>query len=151
MADITRIQSERSRPGRNIIADLAKSIEVIVRQLGLRAKFTAVIADAEKAEYAAERLRDTAIESAGVAESVPLVPAIPIRSNSGRDVLSYTSDDVRLDTLPNQVVEDIYVACNWLIATQNSRGRQADGRNRESAIAARMAELHDRLGGLIKL
>src|SRR5690348_6795111 len=128
MADITRIVGERSRPGRNIIADLAKSIERTVRQLGLRAKFTAVIADAEKAEYAAEQLRDTAIES----ESVPLVPAIPIRSNSGRDVLPYTKDYARRDTLPNQLVEDIYVACNWLMTTQNSRCQRADGRNRES-------------------
>ena len=48
------------------------------------------------------------------------------------------------------MVEDLYVACNWLTATQNSRSKQVDGRNRESAIAARIAELHDRLGGLIK-
>jgi len=150
MADITRMLGEQSRPRRNIIADLARSIEVTVRQLGLRAKFTAVIADAEKAEYAAEQLRDTAIESAGVAESVPLVPAIPIRSGSGRDVPSHTNDSAVRDRRPNQVVEDIFLACNWLAATQNSRCRQADGRNRESAIAARMAELHDRLGGLLK-
>jgi hypothetical protein len=150
MADITRMLGEQSRPRRNIIADLARSIEVTVRQLGLRAKFTAVIADAEKAEYAAEQLRDTAIESAGVAESVPLVPAIPLRSGWGRDVRALSNDSAVRDRRPNQVVEDIFLACNWLAATQNSRCRQADGRNRESAIAARMAELHDRLGGLLK-
>lgn len=147
MSDILRITS---RSGRNIIADLARSIEIHVKQLALRAKFTAVIADTEKAAYAAERLRTTAIRSADIAETVPLVPAIPIRSKSHRDVLSYANDCDRRDTLPNQMVEELYVACNWLMATQNSRSKQVDGRNRESAIAARIAELHERLGGLIK-
>jgi hypothetical protein len=147
MSDILRITS---RSGRNIIADLARSIEIGVKQLGLRAKFTAAMADAEKAERAAERLRATAIRSAELAETVPLVPAIPIRSESHRDVLSDSNDCDRRDTLPNQLVEELYVACNWLTSTQNSRCKQADGRNRESAIAARIAELHDRLGGLIK-
>jgi hypothetical protein len=147
MSDILRITS---RSGRNIIADLARSIEIGLKQLGLRAKFTAVIADAEKAEHAAERLRATAIRSADIAEAVPLVPAIPIRSNSRQDLLSYANDYDRRDTLANQMVEDLYAACNWLTTTQNSRSKQVDGRNRESAIAARIAELHERLGGLIK-
>lgn len=147
MSDILRTTS---RSGRNIIADLAKSIETSVKQLGLRAKFAAVIADAEKAEHAAERLRATAIQSVDIAEAVPLVPAIPIRSNSRGDVLSYASDYDSRDRLPNQIVEELYAACNWLMTTQNLRSKQADGRNRESAIAARIAELHDRLGGLIK-
>ena len=63
MSDILRITS---RSGRNIIADLARSIEIHVKQLALRAKFTAVIADTEKAAYAAERLRTTAIRSADI-------------------------------------------------------------------------------------
>ena len=84
MSDILRITS---RSGRNIIADLARSIEIGVKQLGLRAKFTAVIADAEKAEHVAELLRATAIRSADIAEVVPLVPAIPIRSKSRRDCI----------------------------------------------------------------
>ena len=65
MSDILRMTS---RSGRNIIADLARSIEISVKQLALRAKFTATIADAEKAAYAAERLRTTAIHSADLAE-----------------------------------------------------------------------------------
>ncbi len=145
MADITRPLSERSRLGRNIIADLTKSIEVTVKQLGLRAKFTAVIADAEKAEHAAEQLRVTAIESADIAETVPLVPAIPLRSKMRQDELSCAND-----TFPIQIVDELYVACKWLTTAQNARSKQLDGRSRESAIAARIAELHDRLGGLIK-
>lgn len=147
MSDILRITS---RSGRNIIADLARSIEISLKQLSLRAKFTAVIADAEKAERAAERLRATAVQSADIAETVPLVPTIPIRSNSRQDVLSYANDYDRRNTLPNQIVDELYIACNWLMTTQNTRSKQADGRSRESAIAARIAELHDRLGGLIK-
>jgi len=147
MSDILRMTS---RSGRNIIADLARSIEIGLKQLGLRAKFTAAIADAEKAERAAERLRATAMRSAELAETVPLVPAIPIRSNTRPDVFSYAEDFDGRNTLQNKIVEDLYVACNWLTSTQNSRCKQADGRNRESAIAARIAELHDRFGGLIK-
>jgi hypothetical protein len=150
MADIVRTTAETPRRRRSVIADFARSIEISVKQLGLRAKFTAAIADAEKAERAAERLRATAIQSADIAETVPLVPTIPIRSKSCRDVLSYANDCDRRDTLPNQLVEELYVACNWLMTTQNSRSKQVDGHDRESAIAARIAELHDRLGGLIK-
>lgn len=147
MSDILRITS---RSGRNIITDLARSIEIIVKQLGLRAKFAAVIADVEKVEHAAERLRTTAMQSADIAETIPLVPAIPIRSHSRQAVLSYANDYDRCTTLSNQVVEELYTACNWLMTNQKSRSKQADGRNQESAIASRIAELHDRLGGLIK-
>ena len=150
MADIVRTTVETPRRQRSVIADFARSIEISVKQLGLRAKFTAAIADAEIAERAAERLRVTAIQSADVAETVPLVPAIPIRSNARRDVFSHANDFDRRNPLPNKIVEELYAACNWLTATQNSHCRQVDGRNRESAIAARIAELHDRLGGLIK-
>jgi hypothetical protein len=133
-----------------MIAELARSIAISLKQLGLRAKFTTVIADAEKVERAAEWLRTTATQSTDIAETVTLVPAIPIRSNSRQDVLSYVNDYDRRTTLSNQVVEELYAACNWLMTNQNARSKQADGRNRESAIASRIAELHDRLGGLIK-
>jgi hypothetical protein len=148
MADITRTTTvERSRPQRNALVDLAKIIESFMQQIKLRAKFSAVITDADKVERAAERLRAVAAQSTNVTEQVSLVPSLPIKSKSRQEHVNH--HDTR-SSRANQLVEELCQACNWLTTTQALRGNESSGRRRESAIATRIAELHDRMGGLIK-
>jgi hypothetical protein len=148
MADITRTTTvKRSRPHRNALVDLAKIIESFMQQIKLRAKFSAVITDADKVERAAERLRAVAAQSTNVTEQVSLVPSLPIKSKSRQEHVNH--HDTR-SSRANQLVEELCQACNWLTTTQALRGNESSGRRRESAIATRIAELHDRMGGLIK-
>jgi hypothetical protein len=148
MADITRTTTvKRSRPQRNALVDLAKIIESFMQQIKLRAKFSAVITDADKVERAAERLRAVAAQSTNVTEQVSLVPSLPIKSKSRQEHVNH--HDTR-SSRANQLVEELCQACNWLTTTQALRGNESSGRRRESAIATRIAELHDRMGGLIK-
>jgi hypothetical protein len=148
MADITRTTTvKRSRPQRNALVDLAKIIESFMQQIKLRAKFSAVITDADKVERAAERLRAVAAQSTDVTEQVSLVPSLPIKSKSRQEHVNH--HDTR-SSRANQLVEELCQACNWLTTTQALRGNESSGRRRESAIATRIAELHDRMGGLIK-
>jgi hypothetical protein len=148
MADITRTTTvKRSRPQRNALVDLEKIIESFMQQIKLRAKFSAVITDADKVERAAERLRAVAAQSTNVTEQVSLVPSLPIKSKSRQEHVNH--HDTR-SSRANQLVEELCQACNWLTTTQALRGNESSGRRRESAIATRIAELHDRMGGLIK-
>ena len=59
------------------IADLAKSVDIAVTQMKLRAQCTATIANATKVEHAAELLRATATQSpAKKTERVSIVPPV---------------------------------------------------------------------------
>lgn len=151
MADITRTTTlQRSRPQRNGLVDLAKIIESFMKQMKLRAKFSAVITDADKVERAAERLRAVAAQSTDVMEQVSLVPSLPIKSKSREDRFFHVNHPDTRSARANQLVEELCQACNWLTTTQALRGNEFSEPRRESAIATRIAELHDRMGGLIK-
>ena len=66
------------------IADFAQSVDVAVSRITLRKKFALAIADAAKAERAAEALHAAAAHSTEIAakEQVSLVPKAPTTDNS---------------------------------------------------------------------
>lgn len=127
------------------IADLAKSVEVTVHRMALRANCTAAIADASKAELAAELLRTTAAHSPKhkKLEDPTLVPFLPTASrheHATRDEM-YRSD----------AADELCTACNWLAAVQYPRiAPREDGYRDESKIAMRVLELQVRDGGLTR-
>jgi hypothetical protein len=105
------------------IKDLAKSVEIAVARMKLRAECAAVIADAEKVENAAGALRAVAKEP-GTQANTSLVPA----------------------TLSPDPVDAIYLACTWLTKHAHLVESQKDADSREeSAIAMRILELQERL------
>lgn len=107
------------------VNDLAKSAQIAVARMKLRAECAAVIADAEKVEDAAETLSAVAKETATQGDT-SLVPA----------------------TLSPDPVDGIYLACTWLTNQAHSveSKKEAEGRE-ESAIAMRILELQERLAG----
>ena len=131
------------------IADLAKSVDIAVTQMKLRAQCTATIANATKVEHAAELLRATATQSAAEkterAIIVPPVLAFPksCREKNGRQAV-LSSRDVP----PSKAVEDLHAACKRLTTAEPHHKKE--DQPPESAIAMRILELHDRFGGLIK-
>jgi hypothetical protein len=126
------------------IADLAKSVEVAVTRMALRARCTTAIADAATAEHAAELLRVASVHSKQTEEQqkatlVPLVAA-PRRQ-----------DNLEENTYDCDAIDSLYGACQWLAAAQVPRtAPRADACRDESKIAMRILELQDRFGGLIK-
>ncbi len=112
------------------INDLAKSVDVAVMRMRLRAKCTVAIADTVKVTRAAEALRAAAIGGAK-RDEVSLAPEAP--SVEGPPGESY------LDA-----VNELSTTCNRQSATQIQRTQR-----NESKIALRVLELHDRLGGLM--
>jgi len=133
----------------NAIADLAKSVDIAVIQMKLRAQCTAAIANATKVEHAAELLRTTATQSAAEktkqAGIVPPVLAFPklCREKNARQTKLRSRD-----LPPSKAVEDLHAACKRLTTAQPYH--QVKKRSGESAIALRILELHDRFGGLVK-
>ncbi len=127
------------------IADLAKSVDVAVQQIALRAQCSATIADTTKAEYAAEFLRVAATRLSELEEqdsitTVPLLPTTFLEENRSA-VEPYTPS----------AADQLYAACHWLAASQVQRTRALDeGYREESKIARRVLELQIRLGGLIR-
>ena len=68
------------------IADLAKSVDIAVTQMKLRAQCTATIANATKVEHAAELLRATATQSAAEkTERAIIVPPVLAFPKSRRE------------------------------------------------------------------
>jgi hypothetical protein len=127
------------------IADLARSVDVAVTHLALRAKCTITIADATKTERAAEALRDAARRTAESLkpQQTTLVPELPATAN-------LRQEDNWSPLVPrSEAVDELYAACNWLVTAQASSDAPIQ-RSGDSAIATRMLELHNRLGGLIK-
>ena len=132
------------------IADLAKSVDIAVSQMKLRAQCTATIANATKVEHAAELLRATATQSAATEKTeqaivVPPVMAFPksCREKNGRQAV-FSSRDLP----PSKAVEDLDAPCKRLTTAEPHHKK--DDQPPESAIAMRILELHDRFGGLIK-
>src|SRR5690242_14718582 len=95
------------------IADLAKSVDVAVTRMALRAKCTEAIAGAAEVERAAEALRAAALEAdAGDPQEITLVPAI--------QTVAKTPQVASTDYEPScTAADELYVACNWLAATQS--------------------------------
>jgi hypothetical protein len=107
------------------VNDLAKSAQVAVARMKLRAKCAAVIADAEKVGNAAETLR-TVTKDPTAQGDASLVPA----------------------ALSPDPVDAIYVACTWLTTQTHSVEAKKEAECREeSAIALRILELQERLAG----
>jgi len=107
------------------INDLAKSVEVAVTRLKLRAECAVVIADAGKVESAAETLRAVAKDPTTQGD-VSLVPA----------------------ALSPDPVDAIYLACTWLTNQTHSGASKKEAESREeSVIAMRILELQERLAG----
>jgi hypothetical protein len=120
------------------IAELAKSVDLAVKRMAIRAKFSAAIADAEKAEMAAEALLAAALQE-------HLTPA-------GKPVV-----DLQPATVPqipdnNQVVEKLDAACRWLseVTTVAASPKSDRETGNESAFALSLLQLHDRTGGFLK-
>jgi len=131
------------------IADLAKSVDIAVTQMKLRAQCTAAIANARKVEHAAELLRATATQSsAKKAERVSVVPPVLDAQKSRREKNARQAKLRSRDVPPNKAVEDLHAACKRPTTTQ-PQDKKRD-QPAESAIAMRILELHDRFGGLIK-
>ena len=125
------------------IADLAKSVDIAVTQMKLRAQCTAAIANATKVEHAAELLRAIATQSAAEkTDRAIIVPPVLAFPKSRRE--KNESPDVP----PTKAVEDLHTACKRL-TTAEPHHKKKDPPP-ESAIAMRILELHDRFGGLIK-
>jgi len=133
----------------NAIADLAKSVDIAVTQMKLRAQCTAAIANAAKVEHAAELLRATATQpSAKKTERVSIVPPVRDAQKSRREKNARQAKLRSRDVPPNKAVGDLHAACKRPTTTQ-PQDKKRD-QPAESAIAMRILELHDRFGGLIK-
>lgn len=129
------------------IADLAKSVDIAVTQMKLRAQCTAAIANATKVERAAELLRATATQpSAKKTERVSIVPLDSQKSRREKNArqTKFRSREVP----PSKAADDLHAACKRLTTAQPYH--QVKKRPGESAIALGILELHDRFGGLIK-
>ena len=128
------------------IADLAKSVDIAVSQMALRAKFTAVIADATKTERAAEAFRVAVTHSTETEEKlVILMAGTPKTAKSRRRRVPPP------DARTGNAVGELYEACSWLATMQAPRlAPEAQKYRNESVIAMRILELQDRLGGLAK-
>jgi len=128
------------------IADLAKSVDVAVTRIALRAKCTAAIADAVKVEQAAEALIAVAREAEAAEHDITLVPAVHTLEKPRRE-----SERPVEQAVPCTAADELYDACSWL-ATQQGPRPAVEGQDsrQESIIAMRILELQERLGGLIK-
>ena len=128
------------------ITDLAKSVDVAVSRIALRARCNAAIVDAAKAERAADVLRKAVsqpTEHAGEGE-VTLVPGVlPTR-------IEVPKDNSASDIQEWEAMDELFAACNWLSKKQGTRQESKGPRFGDSIIATRILELQDRLGGLIK-
>jgi hypothetical protein len=133
------------------IADLAKSVDIAVTQMKLRAQCTATIANATKVEHAAELLRATATQSLAekTEQAIVVPPALAFpkscREKNGRQAV-FSSRDVP----PSKAVGDLHLQAACKRLTTAEPHHKKEDQPPESAIAMRILELHDRFGGLIK-
>ena len=133
------------------ISDLTKSMAIAVARMALRAQCSAAIADAEKAERAAEALYFATAHSTEMAEQEQMCHVAQTATTGQQDS---SPCDVRtigsLDEL-YAACSWLNAACNWLETAQAPRAEpKGEIRSAESVIAMRMVQLQDRLGGFIK-
>ena len=101
------------------IADLAKSVDIAVTQMKLRAQCTATIANATKVEHAAELLRATATQSAAKkTERVSIVLPVLDFQKSRREKNARQAVFNSRDVPPNKAVEDLHAACKRLTTAE---------------------------------
>lgn len=121
------------------IAELAESVDLAVKRMAIRARFTAAIADAKKTERVAGELLAAALqghiaptEKTVTAPRAATRPQIPERDNI-------------------VVIEKLDAACRWLseVTAAAAPPPKPDKKN-ESAFAVKLLELHDRTGGFLK-
>jgi len=135
------------------ISDLTKSMAIAVARMSLRAQCSAAIADAEKAERAAEALYFATADSTEMTEQKQMCDVAHTATTGQQD---RSSCDVPTSTVGS--LEDLRAACNWLNAACNrlekAQAPRAEPNDEihptESMIAMRMVQLQDRLGGFIK-
>jgi hypothetical protein len=122
---------------RSAINDLAKSVQVAVLRINLRAECDATIADAEKTELAAKNFRAAMATEAAEQAEVPLVPEAihRLEPDSGRPV----------GVSGLEAMDTICIACTWLAENQASHPQSKPEPHEDSAIAMRIVELQDRL------
>jgi hypothetical protein len=119
------------------IAELAKSVDLAVKRMAIRAKFAAAIADAKKTERVAGELLAAALQELGPTEKpVPAkqatTPQIPERDNI-------------------VVIDKLDAACRWLSeVTAGATPQKLERKKNESAFALSLLKLHDRTGGFLK-
>ena len=117
------------------IAELAKSVDVAVKRMAIREKFTAAMTDAKKTEQAAAALRAAALQNTEIALGAVTAPLKFGDANSP------------------DVVEELDSACRWLTETTTPmpprKAKRPEGRS-ESTFALSLLELHDRTGGFMK-
>jgi len=117
------------------IADLAKSVDVAVRRMAIRAKFTAAMTDAQKTERAAAALRAAALKNTEFVLGEVAAPLKPDGADSA------------------DVVEELNSACRWLMdaaAPHSTRKAKKPESRDESTFALSLLDLHDRTGGFLK-
>ncbi len=128
------------------IDDLAKSVDVAITRMALRAKCAPKIAGADTGECVAEIIR--VIAPAQSTEhhdhrDAEIVLTLPLLSSS------FKPDDSKEIAADYEAVDELNDACRWLAAAQVPRvAPQQEGSREESKIAMRVLELQTRLGGL---
>jgi len=135
------------------ISDLTKSMAIAVARMALRAQCSAAIADAEKAERAADALFFAAAHSTEMAEPQQMCHVAQTATTGQQD-----GSPCEVPTSTIGSLDELYAACSWLGAAcswlekvQVPRAEPKEEiHSAESVIAMRMIQLQDRLGGFIK-
>ena len=117
------------------IAELARSVDIATKRIALRAKISAAIADARKAEKVALALRAAAMQE----HDITLSPD-PTTQSLGRDI-------------ETDVIQNLEEARNRLRESANVSSplpsKKKEGRG-DPSFAQSLLELHDRTGGFLK-
>jgi hypothetical protein len=134
------------------ISDLTESMAIAVARMELRAKINAAIADAEKAERAAEALYFATARSTEMAEQEQM-NRVAQAATTGQQDSSSREHTNKIDELDGLCAACRWVdaACSWLETALVPCAEPEDEIHpAESLIAMRIVELQDRLGGFIK-
>ena len=125
---------------RSTIEDLAKSVDVAVTCIALRAKCSAAIADATEAERAAEELRFAAENSFENAEQLEVSLVPKAKSATSRQEKSTDSPN------PLAPMDELYAACNWLATANLTRRPQVGGPDFGRRAPSLCASLNYKIG-----
>jgi hypothetical protein len=115
---------------------LAKSVKVAATHIKLRAKCSAAIEDAAKAEKIAAIFRAAAISSNAATDQPEVSLAPEAQSNCIGELIALDAMDA---------MDAIYSACSWLSDAQSLPRKAKASRREESKIAKRIVEAQERL------
>jgi hypothetical protein len=118
---------------RSAVDDLAKSVKVATTHIKLRAKCSAAIEDAAKAEKIAAIFRTAAASSNATTDQPEVSLAPEAQSNCIGELIALDAMDA------------IYSACTWLSDAQSLPRKPNASRREESKIAKRIVEVQERL------